>query len=208
MAAIVLSACGGDSSDAPLAQIPAPVGPVSPVDLDTPSPVIASVAPSPAEAVRTFLEARIAGDSGTSLAILADLERAEYTTVEDWELRSEGLPEVTSYTIESTSGTTVTVDATMVPRLDASAGFRPGHAVMTWETVAEGGGYRLSLAGTRLEPTLPDPSGATTAALEWVASAQACATPSQGRAWAVSSGRLLIQPSKACRSPRASSAAV
>ena len=87
---------------------------------------------------------------------------------------------------------------TIEPRLDEVVGYVPGRASVSWSTVAEDGGYRVSLTDSTTEPVLPTDADATAAAATWVQARQRCQAADSY------SGNLLGQPTLAeqlCRAP-------
>jgi hypothetical protein len=131
-------------------------------------------AASPEAAVRSLLDAMIAGDAQRSFGRLAAADRVTYGPVGVWEDHLSDLPHYLGYRITGASGTSVTTDVTIEPRLDEVVGYIPSRAHVTWTTVAEDGGYRVSFTSTLTDPILPTDAAATKAALAWVAARKSC----------------------------------
>ena len=131
-------------------------------------------AATPEAAVRGLLDAMIAGDAQRSFGRLAAADRATYGPVGVWEDQLSDLAHYVGYRVAGTSGTTVQTDVTIEPRLDEVVGYIPSRAHVTWTTVAEDGGYRVSFSSTLTDPVLPTDASATNAAAEWVAAREGC----------------------------------
>lgn len=83
------------------------------------------------------------------------------------------LPTYTSYQVDATTPQVATTVA-MRPVLDEVVGLVPAKARITWSTVQEDGGYRISLNASRFDPVFPPDADAPAAVLAWIQRQQAC----------------------------------
>jgi hypothetical protein len=154
-------------------------------------------AATPQAAVAGLLDALVAGEPERSFSLLDAADRATLGPLPTWQSRASSLPRYLGYAVSGVDGTTVRTDVTIEPRLDEVVGYVPGRATIAWSTVAEDGGYRVSLTDSTTEPVLPADADAAVAAETWVAARQRC------QADGGYSGNLLGQPTLAerlCRS--------
>jgi hypothetical protein len=186
---------GGNAGPSPLETFTP--SPASTVVLEPPAPTAPAAATAQA-AVEAHLQAEIAGDVERSFATLAEADRARLVDAAGWRAARTRRPRVTGYALQppDSEGNIVTgVD--LEPAVDPVLGVVPSRAVITWRTVAEDGGWRVSIEGSTLVPRFPDGAAAAPAALDWVEQRQACiADPS--------AGALLLQPdlaSQLCQQP-------
>lgn len=152
--------------------IPAPNGQPS---LASSVPVPAGKSePSPRLAVEAFVHGLMANDATSTYALLSDKERAA-TSLDSWSQTIGSMPQYKAFTVVRDDP--VEVDATFTPHLDEDLGAVPDHALVHFATLSEGGGFRVSLAATSIDPRFPtDESGAREAALAWAKDRQTCAT--------------------------------
>jgi hypothetical protein len=143
----------------------------------------AAPAATPEAAVAQFAAAEQAGDTSTSFGLLSQPDRTTIVTRAAWLNQHGRLPKLTSFTgakrVAGATAASVDIrgDATFEPRLDEVSGLVPKNATITWHTVAEDGGWRISYAGTRFDAIYPAETGATDAVLDWVRAYTQCRTP-------------------------------
>jgi hypothetical protein len=142
-----------------------------------------AAAPTPVDAVESFLAAETRRDYATSYGLLSAADRAAVTSRAEWEGAHAQLPTVTGVTLGVTSGngTRAEVDSevTFEPSLDETRGLVPARARATWIAVAEDGGWRVARSDSRLSPQYPDANGAVSAAEAWVRARVACRTTAE-----------------------------
>jgi hypothetical protein len=128
-------------------------------------------APTPVDAVESFLAAETRADFATSYGLLGSSDRAEVGSRAEWEAAHAQLPTVTGATLGAARGdglrAEVDSEVTFEPGLDETRGLVPARALATWIAVAEDGGWRVAHAERRLLPQYPDGNGAVTAAENW-----------------------------------------
>jgi hypothetical protein len=137
-----------------------------------------AAAPTPVEAVGSFLAAETRGDYATSYGHLSASDRAAVGTRAEWEAAHAQFPTVTGATLGAASGdgprVEVESEVTFDPGLDETRGLVPARADATWIAVAEDGGWRVAHSERRLTPMYPDANGAVIAAETWVRARVAC----------------------------------
>jgi hypothetical protein len=140
-------------------------------------------APTPIDALKHFLDARVAGRDEDAWDVVSDRDHREFPEAGDWVDANGVLPRVTSYTLGTpqvigdrgqASGT-----VSYVATLDQIGGLVPAHADVTWVVVRERGNWRVALSESDTQPRYPPESAAAPAARSWVAAQQACTTASQ-----------------------------
>jgi hypothetical protein len=128
-------------------------------------------APTPVDAVQSFLAAEIRADHGVSYGLLSAADRAEVGSRPEWEAAHGQLPIVTGVTLGGATGdgtrAEVEAEVSFDPALDETRGLVPARAHGVWVAVAEDGGWRVANSERRLLPQYPDGSGAVTAAETW-----------------------------------------
>jgi hypothetical protein len=135
---------------------------------------------TPRDAVKRFLDAETSGDYSTSLGLLVDAERAQAGAPAVWKAEHGTLPHYLGYQFTpGGDGAAITTTVHYEPRLDETTGFTPGTATVTWLTQAEGGGYRVSLTSSTVQPALPSDADAQAAAVEWARARQQCVVKRQ-----------------------------
>jgi hypothetical protein len=153
-----------------------PAAPSANGDTDAEPP--GAPAPTPVDAVESFLAAETRGDHAMSYGLLSAADRAEVTSRAEWEGAHAQLPTVTGVSLgaASSDGTRAEVESevTFEPSLDETRGLVPARARATWIAVAEDGGWRVARSGSRLSPQYPDANGAVSAAEAWVRARVAC----------------------------------
>ena len=149
--------------------IPAPVGTNSLTRTDADPP--GSTGATPRAAVELFVTGLMNGDANATYSLLVDKERTA-TSLGSWSETMAGLPTYRAFTVIKDDP--VDLDATFSPRVDEDAGVVPGKAVVHFATTSEGGGWRVSLAKTTIEPRYPTDDRAATVALDWVKANQSC----------------------------------
>jgi hypothetical protein len=158
------------------------------VDVTSPRTPEAPSAPasSPEEAVALFTAAEKTADTSASFGLLSQADRKTLVTRAAWLNQHGRLPKLTSFTggKRVTSAplkdpTTVDIQgpATFQPRLDEVSGLVPEHATITWRTVSEDGGWRISYEGTRFDAIFPSDAGATAGAVAWARAYADCQDP-------------------------------
>jgi hypothetical protein len=163
-----------------------------------------AAAPSPTAAVTAFLAAEVAGRFDASYGLLSADDRARAGGRLPWSENHANLPPVTGFAIDSVvvAGDEATVATRIDLRssLDEVVGLVPAHALASWSSVREDGGWRVAYARSRLIPQYPSDALASDAAREWVTARQAC---HQAAEW---SGGLVGSDAPARRLCRARSA--
>jgi hypothetical protein len=150
--------------------VPAPVGQNSLTKAEA-APSGATGA-TPRAAVERFVTGLMNGDANETYALLDDNERTA-TSLGSWNEAMAGLPTYRDFTVVRDDP--VDLDATFTPRVDEDAGVVPGKAIVHFATTSEGGGWRVSLARTTIEPRYPtDDKAAATVALNWAKANQSC----------------------------------
>jgi hypothetical protein len=188
---------GGNAGPSPLETFtPSPASTV----VLTPAAPVGPAAATAQAAVEAHLRAEIAGDVERSFTTLAAADRARLVDAAGWRAARTGRPRITGYTLRppDSAGKVVTA-VDLEPAVDPVLGVVPARATITWRTIAEDGGWRVSLEGSTLVPQYPDAAGAPPAALRWVEQRQACAADP-------GAGALLLQPDLAtqlCQQPGA-----
>ena len=173
---LVVLAAAGCSKQSTVARnvptIPAPVGSNSLTKTKTdPGPPGATGA-TPRAAVELFVTGLMNGDVNVTYSLLADKERTA-TSLGSWTETMASLPTYRDFTVVRDDP--VELDATFSPQVDEIAGVVPSSAVVHFATTSEGGGWRVSLAKTSIEPRYPnDDKAAATVALDWVKANQSC----------------------------------
>ena len=155
-------------------------------------------AATPQAAVAGLLDALVAGQPERSYSFLDAADRTALGPLPTWQGRAPSLPRYLGYEVSGVDGTTVQTAVTIEPRLDEVVGYVPSRASISWSTVSEDGGYRVSLTDSTTEPVLPTDADATVAAETWVGARQRCQADDGY------SGNLLGQPTVAeqlCRAP-------
>ena len=201
--ATLIAGCAGSdgrrSETAPSAFdsiVPSPVSEVPDFDqvaLAEPAP--SDPASDPMGAVRRYLSGELEGDMRRSYEALSTESKVSEGSLADWSETRFQRPTIVDFTIDpgtsaasTTSAVLVAGGVTLEPRLDEVSGFVPQRADVEWKVVYEDGGWRLDLAGSSLDPVLPDEEGATVAAGRWALARQQC------RADAEYAGSLLGSP--------------
>ena len=165
--------------------------PAVPAALDAATPVALPAATSPVgpaattgqAAVEQFLRGRIDHDPIASFSSLSAADRGRIGTVDSWRDNNDGLPEYRSYTPARVTTDGHVIEAVeLVPKLDEVNGYVPAHAIATFATVAEDGGFRVDLAHTTLEPVAADDAGIAPAAAAWLAARVACSPANEADA--------------------------
>jgi hypothetical protein len=156
------------------ARAASPVLPVGPTAPEAPGPA----APTPTEAVASFLRAEADGDFETSFGLLAAGDRAAHGSHAGWTAAHAQLPVVRHFSLGAArivSGR-ADVDTTLglKPELDPVVGLVPQTAVATWVALAEDGGWRVDFAESTLTPHYVDVGSASGAARRWVAGRGGC----------------------------------
>jgi hypothetical protein len=135
-------------------------------------------APTPVDAVESFLAAETRSDHATSYGLLSAADRAVVGSRAEWEAAHAQLPTLTGATLGAASGdgtrVEVASEVTFEPGLDETRGLVPARANATWIAVTEDGGWRVAHSERRVTPTYPDPNGAVTATETWVRARVAC----------------------------------
>jgi hypothetical protein len=146
---------------------------------------------TPRDAVEKFVQGLINNDVNGTFALLTDKERLAQS-VGAWEQSMAALPSYRSFSVVRDDP--VEVEAVFESRVDEEVGVVPAKAVVHFATTSEGGGWRVSLARTTIEPQYPTDSAAAAAvALDWAKANQACDVPA--RMSLQYQGSLLGQPS-------------
>jgi hypothetical protein len=139
--------------------------------------------PTPGDAVKHFLDARVAGRSDDAWRVVSDRDHREFPEAIDWEDANGVLPRVTGYTIGLPQAIgdrgQVTGTVSYAPSLDQIAGDVPAHANTTWVVVRERGNWHVSVSESDTEPLYPPDTEAVPVARAWVAAKQQCTTVSQ-----------------------------
>ena len=160
------------SGNAPVVTLPA-VAAGSLIESDVSAIQSIAAAPTPSDAVSRYIEAEIKADSPASYGQLSADDRAA-VGYEDWDQGQDERPPYVSFAIAKATDKTVVVDARLTPAINEVVGVIPGHAEVTFEVLAEDGGYRVSLDDTALRPKFPDRSLAAPIAQSWVTASQGC----------------------------------
>jgi hypothetical protein len=168
---LVAAGCSKQSTAARnVPTIPAPVGSNSLTKADAAPP--GATGATPRAAVELFVTGLMNGDAKSTYALLVDKERTA-TSLASWTETMSSLPTYRDFTVARDDP--VDLDATFSPQVDEIAGVVPGKAVVHFATTSEGGGWRVSLAKTTIEPRYPtDDKAAATVALDWVKANQSC----------------------------------
>jgi hypothetical protein len=128
-------------------------------------------APTPVDAVQSFLAAEMRSDHAVSYGLLSEADRAEVGSRPEWEAAHAQLPIVTGVTLGGATSdgmrAEVETEVTFEPTLDETRGLVPARAQAVWVAVAEDGGWRVAHSERRLLPQYPDGNGAVTAAETW-----------------------------------------
>jgi hypothetical protein len=163
--------CSKQSSPArSVPTIPAPVGSNSLTKTEAGPP--GATGATPRAAVELFVTGLMNGDANATYALLVDRERSA-TSVGSWSETMASLPTYRAFTVVRDDP--VDLDATFAPEVDEDVGVVPGRALVHFATTSEGGGWRVSLAQTTIEPRYPtDDKAAATVALDWVKANQSC----------------------------------
>lgn len=128
-------------------------------------------APSPADAVAQFLDAEAADDWDTSYELLSLEDRSRFRSPETWASRRDGLlGSIESWTWTDDGpadppATTITV----TPVVSGTNGIKPPESEAVWAAVDEDG-WRVSLGGSVITPTLPPADEAVDVARAWLLS--------------------------------------
>jgi hypothetical protein len=142
------------------------------IDVDTPTPT---------DAVTTYLDREISGDSAGSFAVLSSSTRGAVGSGDAWVEGSADRPRFLRYDLASppaeptTTAATVESTVQLEPRLDEIGGLVPGRAEVRWSVVFEDEQWRVDLDATTVTPILPSEDGAAVAALHWAQARQRCA---------------------------------
>ncbi len=170
---VVLAAAGCSKQSSTVQNvptIPAPVGSNTLTKTEAAPP--GATGATPRAAVELFVTGLMNGDANATYALLADKERTS-TSLGSWSETMARLPAYRDFTVVRDDP--VDLDATFSPRVDEEAGVVPGKAVVHFATTSEGGGWRVSLAKTTIEPRYPtDDTAAATVALNWAKANQWC----------------------------------
>jgi hypothetical protein len=149
----------------------------------TPPPRATVPAPTPADALRHFLDARVAGRDDDAWDVVSDRDHRQFPAAGDWVDANGELPRVTRYTLAAPQvrGDRAQINGTVsfVAMLDQIGGLVPAHADVTWVVVRERGNWRVALSESETRPQYPPESAAVSAAMSWAAAQQACGTASQ-----------------------------
>lgn len=131
-------------------------------------------------AVEAFLDAEAQGDYAGSYEILSAADRQQVPNAAEWiAVHADVLPPVLGYQVEQTSvdgdrAEVVTI-VQFEPDLNPVVGLAPGEAQITWTATAEdGGGWKVSLGDSRIEPIYPPDVEAVSAVASWVTARQGC----------------------------------
>jgi hypothetical protein len=128
-------------------------------------------APTPVDAVQSFLAAEIRTDYAVSYGLLSAADRAGVGSRPEWEAAHGQLPIVTGVTLGGATGdgtrAEVEAEVSYEAGLDETRGLVPVRAHGVWVAMAEDGGWRVAHSERRLLPQFPDGNGAVTAAETW-----------------------------------------
>ncbi len=173
----VLQGCGSDGTDrtgyAPTVTLVG-VEPGSPVAVDSATPAIAPAAVTPAEAVRGFLDAEIAGRPEDSYGRLSAADRDVVGEAEDWAATYDERPAYLAYDLVDAGDDQVIVEARRAPMVSEIHGVAPMSERIEFAIAAEDGGFRVALDATTYTARYPEAPGAAVVAADWVRAAQAC----------------------------------
>lgn len=130
-------------------------------------------------AVEGFLAAEQAGDLAASFAHLSDEDRRDIPDPATWTaVHADLLAPVQGYEIggveAAEGGVRVASTVRFEPSLDEFRGLVPGTAQVSWLAVEDANGWRISLAGSTLEPVYPGEEAVEPAAERWLAEGAAC----------------------------------
>lgn len=165
---------------------PAPVSPVLPAAAaasESPEPAPAPASPGAVDAqtaVEGFLDAEVQRDYAGSYAMLSAADRQQVPNVAQWiAVHADVLPPILGYQVEQTTvdGDRAEVVAIVQfePDLNPVVGLAPGEAQITWTATAEdGGGWKVALGDSRIEPIYPPDEEAISAVASWVMARQGC----------------------------------
>ena len=147
------------------------------------APTGPAVEPSSARAaLQEFLAAEASGDAANAFPLLDSRSRERFSSVEAWAIgRNDRIVPLT-FTItgekSEDSTTTLVVDTTHEPGLDAFRGFVPGKARQRWAVRQEDGKWRVAARPLDIEPFLPPVAGAVDVVQRWVDARATCDTAS------------------------------
>lgn len=177
--------------------IPAARAAASPITLPAAASAAGPAASSAQAAVEQYLRGERDGDAATSYSALSSADRARVGTVDSWRDNHNGLPDYRTFTfVRTTTDGHVVENVDLVPALDETNGYMPGHATATFATLVEDGGYRVDISHSTLEPVATNAAGIVPAATAWVEARRAC-TPGGDQPGNETAGNLLGQPSAA-----------
>ena len=147
------------------------------------TPAGPAVEPTSARAaLQSFLAAETSGDASSAFPLLDQRARDRFSSVEAWAIgRNDRIVPLTfAITGESAEGSTTTlvVDTTHEPALDAFRGYVPAKARQRWTVQQEDGKWRVAARPLDIEPLLPAAAGATEVVQRWVDARAACDTAS------------------------------
>ncbi len=135
--------------------------------------------PTPEAAVDAFFAAEIADDFASSFGLLSESDRRTVGNPGEWAATHDELPAFVAF--EATGPAEIDDDtavvegiARMVPVVDETVGIFPGEAQASIVAVREDGGWRIAFGDSVLQPVLPDPDTAESAAAAWLQRRQAC----------------------------------
>jgi hypothetical protein len=170
---VVLAAMGCSKQSAIVHNVPTIPAPVGSNSLNkTEAGPAGATGATPRAAVELFVTGLMNGDANATYALLADKERTA-TTLGSWSETMASLPTYRNFTVVRDDP--VDLDATFAPRVDEDVGVVPGKAVVHFATTSEGGGWRVSLAKSTIEPRYPtDDKAVATVALNWAKANQSC----------------------------------
>ncbi len=137
-------------------------------------PDYGSVAASPAEAVRRYLDGEFEGDHVKSFGQLTLADRRAIGTADDWDVTADERPTLRSYRLVEVGRDRVRADVEVVPAVNEIDGVSPAAATIEFAIRHEDGGSRISLTDTTFTPHYPDHILATASAVSWVDAAQQC----------------------------------
>ncbi len=152
----------------------------------------AGLAPvSARDAVELYLGAQVTGDQAGAYRLLSADTRTQLGTLATWEDGALSRPRILSFVVTAASGSTVTSNLVLQPRVDQVSGIVAGRAVATFAAVHDPDGWRVNLNGVTTTPAYPDDATATATASAWATGRQQCTKSGQY------GGPLLGQPALA-----------
>lgn len=134
-------------------------------------------AASQLEAVADFLDAETAQDAPGAFALLSEADRLDHRSPQIWASRAS-IGQV--YAWEWLDADSLVTSVSLVPSLSLTTGWSSTSATISWQVVEEDG-WRVSLIGTLMVPTIPDPAGAAAAAHRWLVDPARCDATADAR---------------------------